>query len=93
MVWGVAMAIAVEMRCAMMQPTIFSRWGFEGTGRRKRYALEDLRIESVNGGDASAKLIVSSKWVSWVHVNKAMMSAGIVEPLCQFFPRRLQGSR
>lgn len=62
---GAAIAIAVEMRWAITQPTIFSRWRVDVVGIRKRYALEHLRTDSVRGGDARVKLIVSRRCASW----------------------------
>lgn len=54
-----AIAIAVEMRCAIKQPTIFSRPEVVTDGIRNRYAFESRSISGVRGGDERLRLIVS----------------------------------
>jgi hypothetical protein len=56
-------AIAVLIRCAMTQPTIFSR---EETvdGRRNRYAFDSRSADDSNDGDDNARLIVSRRVLS-----------------------------
>lgn len=62
---GVAMAMAVDIRCAMTQPTIFSRWEAPViTGISIRYTLDACRTSGVSGGEESARLMVSSRTVS-----------------------------
>lgn len=59
---SVAMDMAVVMRCAMTQPTIFSREvraALEDVGRRRRYILHCLRTVGDSGGEERARLIVS----------------------------------
>jgi hypothetical protein len=56
--------IAEVIRCAMTQPAMRSR-GPEGEGMRKIYALEHLRVSGKSSGDDSARLMVSSRLVSY----------------------------
>ena len=60
-----ATAIAVEIRCAIRQPAIFSRAEpFVFGERRKRYALDASRIDGVSGGEDKAMLMVSNRILS-----------------------------
>lgn len=65
---GDAMAIAVDIRCAMTQPTIFSRCDDSGVGegRRNMYALEAWITSEESGGDDNVKFMVSRRMVSCV---------------------------
>lgn len=55
---GVAMAMAVEICCAMTQPTIFSRKLVVSDGVRNKYALDSWRMEGVRGGADKVILMV-----------------------------------
>lgn len=55
---GVAMAIAVEICCAITQPTIFSRKVVVSDGVRNKYALDAWRMEGVSAGADRAMLMV-----------------------------------
>lgn len=59
--WGVAIAIAVEIRWAMTHPTIFSRAELVDEGMRNRYILQAWSEDEGRAGAESATLIVSCK--------------------------------
>lgn len=64
-----AIAMAVEMRCAITQPTIFSRCVADedeedGGERRNRYAFEVCKLSWASCGADSVMLTVSSSVAS-----------------------------
>lgn len=76
---GVAMAIAVEICCAITQPTIFSRSVVVSDGVRNRYTLDAWRMDGVSAGAESAMLMVLRRvdtwnivstclWTNWMNV-------------------------
>lgn len=88
------MAIAVSIRWAMTQPTIFSRDEIV-EGKRKRYAFESRRTSGVRGGDDSVKFIVSRRDVSCESdvSGGSTMEEGGNTPSVQFFRPRQLGNR
>jgi len=55
------MAMAVDIRCAITHPTIFSRVVVVMDGMRNKYAFDACRTEGVRGGEDRVMLMVSRR--------------------------------
>jgi hypothetical protein len=67
------MAMAVEICCAMTQPTIFSRKVVVTDGVRNKYALDTWRMDGVRGGADRAMLMVLRSVVNY-EINYELLS-------------------